>query len=297
MSLAEKLLTGDLRSPILNKLSSSINHSISHTFPDTIPARTTHSLFISQKDFSKRINIYPSKLPGTESDEAKKEYYDLGAETINYWLLIKACEMVLGDLPPGISHGLKGLSTIYHLDLNSGFKELNEMGNKIHPENLMSVINSTLFKHNHTELTTYWNGYKNKKEKAPSNATTDDFILDIGRLAFIDRKGAKTKLQSTQLTPNWIGDIEAQTDKVETMLQPEWLKLVTFAELFGSVAMFALMSQPIPATILLSGGIMNTGLSVLDEIYKNLYMRSISKTDFGIRKIEWNNTPTTKDSR
>lgn len=285
MPLAEKFLTCDLHSPILNRLSRSISGSITKTFPDTNPPHITHSLFLSSKDFSKRVNIYPTELPGTEPEEVKRAYYDLGAETINYWLLNEACSFVIGNLPQGVAHGLKGLSMVYHLDFNPGYKELEKMGRGTDPKNLKSVINKTLFSHEPGGLTQYWNTHNDKKIKKPDKLTTEDFILDIGRLACPDKNKILSKMQ--QLTPNWVGDFEAQVNKSGVMLQSDWLKFATIAELFGSVALFGLLSQLIPATIMLGSSITKAGLSILDEIYKNIYMRSISETHFGIREIKW----------
>lgn len=267
--LKESVLHGNLH---LGGFDKSINDIIIQIFPGTVPPRITHSFFVSPKDFSKHVNRYPNELPGIGNEGVKKAYYDLGAETLNYWLLNKACDLVLDNLPPGASHGLKGLSAIYHLDLNPGYKRLEEIGGNITPE----IIQKALFEHK-------------------PGIFTDKFIYSVGKLAcpvsphLGDKEKLskiRSKIQGLQLTQNWIGDFEAVAQSPKEMSKPEWLNFVTLAELFGFSAI--LLSQPVPGSILLGSSICNIGLSVLDGIHKNIYMRSLSETDFGIRKISWN---------
>lgn len=280
MSAAEKN-----QKPESSLLSVVINNAINRTFPYSTPPHITHSFSVPSEFRPNFKKVYPKTLSTSDNTTGVvRDCYDLGAETINNWLLTKACDLVFENLPPGISQSLKNLSPIYGLDRNPGYKELEKMRIKLKITDLKSIINSTLFSHDPGNITSLWNIYRGMEDLLPLNLAPDDFILTIGRLASPDKEKTQSKMQKP--TPNWIGDFEAVAQGSGGMLKPEWLNIVILAELIGSAAI--LSTQPVPAAILLGSSIMNTGLSVLDEIYKSLYMRSISKTDFGIRKIEWN---------
>ncbi len=268
-------------------LSVAINRAINRIFPDTIPPHVAHMFTVSPEYIPAYKKKYPNELLGSERLKIKKALYDLGAETINNWLLIEACDLVLDKLPPGVSQGLKVLLGIYHLDLNLGHSELKKMKKKLKITDLTTVINDTLFSHDPNNITSLWNIYKKTEDVASSDSTPEDFILAIGRLACPDEKKISSKMQ--QLIPHWFGDYNAVTKKPGLMLKPEWSNLLVLSELFTSMVMFSMSNQSVLATMALGSSTTHIGLSVLDEMLKNISTRAISKTHFGIRRISWNN--------